>query len=334
MKKTGYKIKAVLAAVAVGAVISCEGPEGPGSGENPWEAYRLMDLPWGTAINDLYMLSSTEGWAVADGPYFLRYDGKRWTIHTDLSEKYGDVEMTGMSFSTPLDGWAVGWKRLSGSEWEAFVFRYDGEEWVRLPRETDSKQWPTVYYSVHALAPDDVWLGGSGKISHFDGTGWTHYDLHINVTGLSFSSPGEGWAVGNDYFSRWNGSDWSDPYPVGGGDICDIYAPARNRAWAVGGFPGWAEIPPSFDIQYWDGNEWRWDIYVDSENPYFNLQRVRFADENDGWAVGPYAALRCDGRSWREVRTREFNPLSVFTLGGDEVWVSSYRALYKYKRLE
>ncbi len=334
MKNREMRTIAVLAAAAAWAAFSCEWPGGPGDGENPWDAYPIMELPWGTAINDLYMLSPREGWAVADGPYFLRYDGKRWAINTDLSKEYGDVEMTGMSFSNPSDGWAVGWKRLSGSEWDPFVFRYDGDEWHRLLLETDSTHGPTVYYTVCALAPDDVWFGGSGKISHFDGTGWTDYDLHMTVTGLSFSSRDEGWAVGGGDYSRWNGSYWSEPYPVGGDHICDIFAPARNKAWAVGGSPGFAEIPAYYNIRYWDGEEWAWDVDVDSEDDYFYLQSVHFADETDGWAVGGGTALRCDGRIWREIRTDGFSPLSVFTLGGDEVWISSYRALYKYKRLE
>ncbi|NIT35050.1 MAG: hypothetical protein GTN49_00890 [candidate division Zixibacteria bacterium] len=113
-------------------------------------------------------------------------------------------------------------------------------------------------------------------------------------------------------------------------------ATAVNRAWAVGGFPGYAEIPASYDLFHWDenGGDWKRDSKENVEDPYSYLQSVHFASENDGWAVAPYAALRHDGKNWREVRTHDLGPLSVNTLGGDEVWISSWRALYKFKPLK
>ena len=54
--------------------------------------------------------------------------------------------------------------------------------------------------SVHARAPNDVWVAGSGGgiVAHWDGAQWTIYDMPtvVNIRAAWAASASEVWAVG------------------------------------------------------------------------------------------------------------------------------------------
>jgi hypothetical protein len=185
------------------------------------------------------MLSPSEGWAVAEGPYFLYFDGAEWAVHTALLTKYPDVDVTRLAFSSPDDGWAVGHQIISYGRCEVYFFHYDGERWASV---TDVPieivyHYPALY-DVEALAPDDVWFAAGRSILHYDGETWVEYALHSEVFGLSFSGPKHGWAVGGSHFYRWTGTAWEQVDNETYYAVIDVASPGPRVAWAVGGFPG------------------------------------------------------------------------------------------------
>jgi len=337
VKSRVLRIPAAFALFALGTVISCGGPlePPPSAGPLPWERYEVRGLPARNAVNDVYMLSATEGWAVAEGPYFLYFDGVEWAVRADLSSAYPDVDITRISFSTPDDGWAVGHKFLGSGDYEAYVFHYDGRRWTRLSGILSELGYYFPAYDVEALSPDDVWLVGGYSILHFDGTTWSNYRVGITVTALSFSSAAAGWAIGYHGSYRWNGTTWEINYsPCGGAN--DVASPTRATAWAVGGFSGGGEIPAGYEISRWREEKGEWESYQGGrfKDPYFYLTGVHFAAANDGWAVGDYIVIRYDGKEWREIAVPEEGANNVFTLGANDVWVAGYGCLNKYSPFE
>lgn len=240
MKKRVVKTTAAFAALAAWAAISCEGPiEPPHQGPIPWERYEVRGLPGGWAVNDVYMLSPSEGWAVAEGPYFLYFDGAEWAVHTAFTAKYPDVDVMRLGFSSPDDGWAVGHKFIPSRRCEVYFFHYDGERWAPvtgIPVELEYR-YPALY-DVEALAADDVWFAAGRSILHYDGGTWEDYVLHSEVFGLSFSDPKDGWAVGGSHFYRWTGTAWEQVYNKTYYAVLDVASPGPRAAWAVGGSPG------------------------------------------------------------------------------------------------
>ena len=148
MTTRAKRITAVLAAAAAWAAISCEGPiNSEPAYKGPWKAYEVRGLPEGTRINDIYMFSPTDGWAVANGSRFLRFDGLGWMVHTDLSQESYCQYVMDLDFSAPNNGWAVG---------SYIVIRYDRGRWreIGVP--------PRGANCVFTLGGEDVWVGSYG----------------------------------------------------------------------------------------------------------------------------------------------------------------------------
>jgi len=242
MRNRIWRITAVLAAAAAWAAVSCEGPVEPPEGPVPWDYYPIKGLNERESVADVYMLSASEGWAVANewqgGPYFLHFDGSEWSVEEDLSAEYPDVTVMRLSFSTADDGWAVGHAYLPSGRYGGHVFHYDGRSWVAVTDiPVDLKYYYRFYYDVEAIAPDDIWLTGGRGVLHYNGETWEEFDVDSRLTAFSFSKPNEGWGVGDGRYYRWEGSAWQR---VSGlyGSALDIGSPSDTTAWTVGGFLG------------------------------------------------------------------------------------------------
>ena len=348
MKIRGIRITAVLAAAAAWAAISCEGPiDSRPAYKGPWKAYEVPGLPEGTRINDIYMFSPTDGWAVANGSRFLRFDGLEWKVHTDLSRESYCKYVVDLDFSAPNDGWAVGyWYHQVGGDpvKEGFVFHYDGSEWKDV---TPVVTWPISgigpLHCVSVVAPDDVWVGGLFGLYHYDGETWLpDISFRGDAEALHFISANEGWALTAGSINRWTEHDWTpyyteDPYTR----FSDFYFTTPTTAWVVGdGGPTASTSPPEepiprrpcHPIWFWDATQNSWEPYKDFHGKDDSLvfNRVHFAGPDDGWAVGR-TTLRYDGAAWKWVPKPPFEADAVFTLGGDEVWISCGDGkMYKY----
>lgn len=348
MKKPTERVTAVLAAAAAWAAISCEGPTGSQPAyKGPWKAYEVRGLPEGTRINDICMFSPTDGWAVANGSRFLRFDGRRWRVHTDLSRESYCEYVVDLDFSAPNDGWAVGyWYHQVGGDpvKEGFLFHYDGSEWRNV---TPTVTWPIhgvgPLHCVSAVAPDDVWIGGGHGIYHYDGDKWLRdTSFRWSPEALHFTSSNDGWALTPGGIHRWAGYSWTPYYMEDGFTwFADFYFPTPSTAWVVGyGGPTASRSPPeppvprrpSHPIWLWNGTRNSWEPYKDfhGKDDSLTFNKVHFAGPDDGWAVG-WATLRYDGAAWKWVPKPPYEVDAVFTLGGDEVWISCGDGkMYKY----
>ena len=199
-----------------------------------------------TGLNDIAMVSATNGWAVGDG--ILHYDGIHWT---QVSSPPNHM-LQAIAMVSATDGWAVG----------DTIFHYDGRLWAEVacpvacmlshivmvsatdgwatgaqivPRygpalplllHYDGAAWNQMPAPPNALwlngvsmdSSRDGWILGMGNESlnapdawHFDGTKWNEVRLAANdgpISSVSLVSPTDGWAVGYGVILHYDGRGW------------------------------------------------------------------------------------------------------------------------------
>ena len=150
-------------------------------------------------LNSVYMVSSTDGWAVGNrtgattnGWVFLRWNGTSWsqvavdtspTIARNLNSVFM-LDTNGDGIAD--DGWAVG--QRTGATTNGWVFlRWNGTSWSQVAVDTS----PTIAQNLNSV-------------------------YMVSAT--------EGWAVGNNgVILKWNGSNWSKITSITGADLNELY---------------------------------------------------------------------------------------------------------------
>lgn len=276
------------------------------------EEFALSDWTSPT-LSDLYsvfMVGSSDGWAVGEGGAIVHWNGTEWANFTSpTNATLFSVSMVGSD-----DGWAVG---MSGT-----VIHWNGTDWQIVSSPTVSD-----LHSVCMVNADDGWaVGFGGTIIRWNGTGWTRIASEIIdvLNSVSMVDSTDGWAVGNGgIFIHWNGTVWlTGPPGSPGGQFlfpeC-VYMLSADDGWAVGLGAIW----------HWNGTGWSYtswglDIY----------ESVFFVDPNDGWMVGspntfyvigsPGAVFHWDGTGWASVTSPTTNPIrlsSVFMVNASDGWI-------------
>jgi hypothetical protein len=342
MRKRILRTTAVLAAAAAWAAVSCENTptDTEGAYKGPWKAYKVLQLPAGRAIKTVYMFSSVQAWAIAEGPSFIYFNGPQWYLYSYGDPKSSNAELFDLSFTSREDGWAAGYLRTPGEEsWgKGIVYHFDGKYWEDVsPPDIDP------LFCIFALAPDDVWAGGDRGLYHYDGAVWTHHDVYADdVISLDFPSPNAAWAAtrGNLYL-RWDGTTWElNPVEEGYDYVSDVYCPSSTEAWSVGhGRPTSAlKTPPpprqpSHPIYRWNDETAAWEPYrkFTGKDDHVSLNSVHFISPDDGWAVGN-VVLHYDGTDWKWVSAAPGNGANcVFSTWGNDVWIGAADGkMYKY----
>ena len=334
MNKRAFRVTAVGVTLAVVFVLNC----GDDVGETepydyPWRVYGVPGLSHYSDITGIYMVSTREGWGCVDNGEIIRFDGPKWRVFCSSNTETMYEHLLSMSFSGPTDGWVVGYRYDVHADYDdrsPIVLHYDGVKW-REVAAPPSASLATVY----ALAPDDVWAGGSDGFFHYDGSSWTHYRAASDITAVDFFSPSYGWGIdSHGEHWLWDGARWR---PVAGGGCNQpggVSAPSPGSGWSVGAFSGDCEIPTEIVVAYYDAVWDTWRSYgrlSGTPAEHRPLHAVHFAAPDDGWAAGQ-VCLRYAGSRWTQVPLPPFTcAYSVFTLGGDEVWLGcSDGKLLKY----
>ncbi|MGD0690511.1 MAG: hypothetical protein ABSA50_12210 [Candidatus Bathyarchaeia archaeon] len=278
-------------------------------------------------LNSIYMLSSTEGWAVGDSrpttntilalPAIFHYDGSTWNIvpapkFPSFPYTQAAYNLTSVTFGSPNnpisrnDGWAVGFNGTLGAV-------------VVGPPLTQ----PCSVVPTPTLNPcQSVAL-------HWDGVTW-----RAETAGLSGADAGplwsafmvsstDIWAVGQNElgtagtFWHWTGvpglgGGWNEPQiPVKGTFFYGVFMVSATEGWAVGS--GGA-------IYHYFGGVW-----TASSSPItVPLRSVYMLSPTEGWAAGDggtiahYAAGTWTGPV--SPGTTFNNLLSVFMISSTEGW--------------
>lgn len=248
------------------------------------------------AFYSVYMLSSTEGWAVGSGGAIYHYFGGSWTAVTSPVT----VSLRSVYMISPTEGWAVG----DGGT----IVHYTAGTWNGpvSPGTTSNN-----LFSVLMVSSTEGWaFGKAGTIVHYSGGTWTALAPNLvpttpvallNFNSGYFNSASDGWSVGTDgVILHFDGSNYGTVTSPTINNFTSIsFGPPLtgpidpNDGWAVGNAsttlsivpPSYLFVPASFEptIYHYNGFMWTKGIAIGVQN---NLNSVFKLNSGDAWTVG------------------------------------------------
>jgi len=298
-------------------------------------------------LNSVFMISSTEGWAVGAGGIIYHYTSGGWTLYSAVGTTLNSVFMLNAN-----EGWAVG----NGG----VIYHYSSGSWSGPVSPGAAGQ---DLRSVFMLSQSEGWaVGTAGTVLHFSGgiwaalppnflatnqnlnavyfsggVGWAVGDLGTIVTlgaqtpqgapsatfkSVYLTSSSDGWIVGcstggcgsgsgEPVVVHWNGASFTRGTVSGpAGDLYSVFMVNPSDGWAVGAFAG------NPLILHYAGGSWN---QVPSPTSGVILRSVFMIDSNNGWAVGSNGViLRYSGGAWGSMASPTTKTLrSLYMIGGD-----------------
>jgi hypothetical protein len=323
MRKTKFSIVIIAVSLLVLAVsaVPVTAQLGVWRDINP-TAY--ISPPANPALNSVYMLSPTEGWAVGDSrpttdiirglPAIFHYDGSTWNLvpapkFPDFPSTQSAYNLTSVTFGPPnnpisrSDGWAVGFNStlLDGPP-NSVALHWDGITWrVQIAGFTGANAGPL--WSAFMVSPTDVWAVGQNKAGtagvfwHWTGVpglggGWNLPQAPVPSTifySVFMVSSTEGWAVGSGgaiwhYF----GGAWTAFTTPISTSLRSVFMLSQTDGWAVG---------DGGIIVHYTGGTWAGPVSPGTTSN--NLLSVFMASSTEGWALGAKGSiLHYSGGSW------------------------------------
>lgn len=171
----------------------------------------------------------------------------------------GTWELSGVYFTSPNDGWAVGYDSEND---RGVLLRYSGGSWTSLDTSAiipSDESWDWRLSSVHFMSANEGWAVGTdeynarGVLLHYSNGSWSsvpppEVSESWGLSSVHFTASGEGWAVGKD---EANGSG--------------VLLHYSNGSWS---------LYDALSVISWD-TSWEWE-----------LSSVHFTSPTEGWAVG------------------------------------------------
>lgn len=255
-----------------------------------------------------------------------RWDGTRWQpLGAGVNDQVLALAKSGANLYT------TGWFTQAGTVTSNNVACWDGSQWKAVPN-------PYGLAQALAVNGNNLYIGGVGYVSKWNGTQWTDlaqgFDLTGDVSAMAFKGQ-DLFAAGNfeqikgitaNSIARWNGSSW---FPLGDGLTIEgptYRQPGTVRSMAVIG--SYLYVSGNFDwagnvdvdgIARWDGSQWSaigspkltdYPILAVGDNLY----------ANDG-VMGLY---RWDGTSWTRLVNGTMNmfntSLNAMAYDGEGIW--------------
>ena len=295
--------------------------------------WNLVQPPVSSILYSVFMVSSTEGWAVGSGGAIWHYFGGTWTPFTSpISTTLRSVYML-----SATDGWAVG----DGGK----ILHFTAGTWAGpvSPGTTSNN-----LFSIFMASATEGWASGvMGTIIHYSGGAWTALPSNLvptspvsffNFTSVFFNSASDGWGVGTDgVILHFDGSNWGTVTSPTINNFTSVsFGPPLtgpvnpNDGWAVGNASGTPTFEPT--IYHWNGFMWTKGVAIGTLN---NLNSVFMINTADGWTVGggvnktaTCSASLCpvilhySGGSWNTVTPPpgSYTLKSVFMVSSSEGW--------------
>jgi photosystem II stability/assembly factor-like uncharacterized protein len=318
------------------------GTSTPGMGGTFWHwtgvpglggGWNLVQPPVPNVLYSVFMVSSTEGWAVGSGGAIWHYFGGAWTAFTTpVSTTLRSVYMLSQT-----DGWAVG----DGG----IILHYTAGTWSGpvSPGTTSNN-----LLSLFMASSTEGWAAGvMGTILHYSGGAWTALSSNVvptspvsffNFTSVYFNTASDGWGVGTDgVILHFDWSNWGTVTSPTINNFTSIsFGPpltgpvSPNDGWAVGNASATGTFEPT--IYHWNGFMWTKGVAIGTLN---NLNSVFMINSGDAWTVGggshPTAScaaslcpviLHYAGGSWNTITPPpgSYTLKSVFMVSSTEGW--------------
>ena len=210
-------------------------------------------------LNDVDLLSPTEGWVVGGGPYLAHWDGVHWNVVSAPAIEGGELHQV-VTFSA-TDAWAVGAREVEGGgeHDETMLLHWDGSLWSLIDNPVAT--YAQEVWAVDAISPTDIWAVGEQETRNGQRVLTLHYD-GVDWSVVPARNPGEGQ------------------------ELVGVVANATNDVWAVGTYKdGTTEHPMA---QHWNGFRWRLAPVEDAfgSPAADSLLAVDASDRGNVWAVG------------------------------------------------
>ncbi|MFH1576527.1 MAG: YCF48-related protein [Candidatus Margulisiibacteriota bacterium] len=290
---------------------------------------KQYEAPAGQLLNDIYFLSSTEGYACGNGGTILKTTdrGNSWTtvnsgtdeslvgIYADsgkivvaISAFFGNIIkstnggsswsykdpiriefLTDLWFVNQNYGFAVG--KIGGTD-NLFWTADAGETWSSVTRSWDLT-------AVHGIATNDAWTienraGVIGFLGTWNGSGWSFIQPTVNLAarGIHQMTTSSGWAVGD--FSTTNARLMEG---IGGAPptITSINIGSSSvdlkDVWFVTTSEGWVVGHSGKIYHTTNGGRTAGDWSEQASATTASLEAIHFIDANNGWIAGGSSSL-------------------------------------------
>lgn len=248
-------------------------------------------------LNDVVILSPNDGWAVGEGGIILHWDGGGWSVARE-PQPYPQpggyyLIWNGVAFSSPDDGWVVGFIDSEGGATLQAMY-WNGREW-----QDSMMPIPWTSYRLHAvkmLSSQDVWAVGGGFrgiILHGDGFRWQE--------------------IPNPFSSRTSPPAWF--YTIDASSPDNVWI-AGLRASEDGGTEGVA--------LHWDGEKW-----LERHLPPTGwVLAVLIISESDGW-VGGDDLFHWNGQEWEKTANPAFDRIvDIASSPNGEIWALTWHGAF------
>jgi len=152
-------------------------------------------------LRSVFMVDSSNGWAVGDNGVILQDSGGSWSlVSSPVSATLRSVFM--------LPGGSDGWIAGDGGT----ILRYQSGLWTIFPSMSSAN-----LRCVSMLDSTHGWIVGSGgTILHFNGNVWSPVSgfSSSNLNSVAQTSSENAWAVGDSgTIEQWNGVSWYPYFP-------------------------------------------------------------------------------------------------------------------------
>lgn len=152
-------------------------------------------------LRSVFMVDSSDGWAVGDNGVILRYSGGSWSsVSSPVSTTLRSIFM--------LPGDSDGWIAGDGGT----ILRYQSGLWTIFPSMSSAN-----FRCVSMLDSTHGWIVGSGgTILNFNGNVWSPVSgfSSSNLNSVAETSSDNAWAVGDSgTIEQWNGVSWYPYFP-------------------------------------------------------------------------------------------------------------------------
>jgi len=263
-----------------------------------WAAFAAPNVPVTADLNSIYMLSSSDGWAVGDGGTIIRWNGSNWNSVGSPVASPNDIR--GVWLAASADGWAVG---DAGR-----ILRWNGANWNFYQTAPVAAQLNEIHgtasTNVFAVGNDPDGAGGQPPvIIRWTGAAWTSISPagvadNVDLHGVFLVSPSLAFAVGDAppaaaaTMLRWDGTLWAS---IASGTVVGV---SLRSVWMVSATDGWA-VGDGGTIVRWNGVAWAAET---SPPATPTLNGVQALTSTDVWAVGNDGSIiHRDGTGWSTV---------------------------------
>ena len=276
-------------------------------------------LPFGGSAQAIWGAGTDDVWVVGDAGFVSHWDGRDWSLHSDLPE----VHFRAIWGRAADDVWVGGGSRNGSAE----VFHWDGRAWTERKTPHGSKRTSPIV-AIGADDNDGIWLAdGDHAVWGWSGDGWVNRvenscprpaPAEVNLAGWSCVLPvprsSSGGTIvsvhGQDY---WNGVSVG-PRPSPRGRTFGGTRPSSVwlKSYLHGGTP-----------ELWDGTDWVPIAQTRAGRPLKNeVQGIWGASDDDVWLVGKNGLLlRWNGSELTNFESGTGADLmDVWGSSSDDVW--------------